>query len=79
MLLLWLKKDEVETETPPPVSDNQGLRFKSTADLDYVVPKYPGQIELFQRRKVAWPMLADVRRHSKGRGDQHRPRGGDKS
>jgi len=63
---MWLKKDEVETETPPPVSDNQGLGFKSTADLDYVVPKYPGQIELFQRRKVAWPKLADVRRHSKG-------------
>lgn len=63
---MWLKKEEVEAEAPPPVSDSHELGFKSTADLDYVVPKYPGQIELFQRRKVAWPTLANVRRHSKG-------------
>jgi len=63
---MWLKKEEVEVETPPPVPDSHKLGFKSTADLDYVVPKYPGQIELFQRRKVAWPTLTDVRRHSKG-------------
>ena len=59
---IWPNKEESKADTLPPVDETRVLGFKSTAELDYVHRRFPGQIEVFAQRVAAKsPSAADKR------------------